>query len=52
MIFDPDQFENEEVKNKVFEIMKSLGIHVHVGFTLYELIVGKEGFGLNSEDVL
>ena len=32
--------------------MLELGIKIYQGFTLYELKVGKEGFGLNSEDVL
>ncbi|CAD8112864.1 unnamed protein product [Paramecium primaurelia] len=52
IIFDPDQFENDEVKNKVFDIMVKMGINIHYGFTLFEMKVGKEGFGLNSEDVL
>lgn len=29
-----------------------MGIHIHYGFSLYELKVGKEGFGINSEDLL
>lgn len=40
------------MKNKVFDIMVKMGINIHYGFTLFEMKVGKEGFGLNSEDVL
>ncbi|KAM3135741.1 hypothetical protein pb186bvf_012138 [Paramecium bursaria] len=52
VINDPDQFENDEVKRKVFKQMKEMGVHMYEGFTLSNLYEGQEGFGASSQNVL
>lgn len=49
---DPDQFENEEVQTKIFDILKSIGVHVHWGFTLHSLEATFEGIGVKSTEIL
>ena len=49
---DPDQFENEVVEKKIFEILKAIGVHVHWGFTLFDLQTTQEGIGASSAEIL
>lgn len=38
VINDPDQFENGEVEERVFDLMQQLGVHVHRGYNLSDVV--------------
>jgi hypothetical protein len=37
-INDPDPFEDEIVEKKVFELLKKIGINIHKGYDLHEIV--------------
>ncbi len=38
MINDPDPFEDEESEYKIFEMLKNIGINIHNGYDLHEIV--------------
>jgi hypothetical protein len=42
-INDPDPFEDEIVEKKVFELLKKIGINIHKGYDLHEIVTDSSG---------
>jgi len=40
IINDPDQFDNTIVQTKVFELLGKLGVNVHKGYNLSDIVTG------------
>lgn len=48
MITDPDPFEDENTEKKVFDMLRDMGINIHSGFNLHEIVADESGKTCNT----